>query len=161
MPWYVVLTKPRQEDRAAEHLLEQGGEVFLPKLDVEKISRGKKTKKTEVLFPGYLFLAIAEGHSLINKVRSTPGARQLLSFVNSPVVVDERLINDIKMRSSNTAASSLFRSGQKVHLIDGPFKDYEALFHKYDGDERAIILLNLLSQQNQLVVDIVSLAAQN
>jgi transcriptional antiterminator RfaH len=161
MPWYVVLTKPRQELRCQEQLQEQGGEVFLPMLEVEKLQRGKKIKKWEPLFPGYLFLQIACDNALLGKVRSTLGARQLLSFVNTPVTVNECLITDIKNRCAQQITPELFQIGQKVRMLDGPFKDYEALFHKYDGTERAVILLTLLNQQNELVVELAQLCTQN
>ncbi len=161
MPWYVVLTKPRQELRCQEQLQEQGGEVFLPMLEVEKLQRGKKIKKWEPLFPGYLFLQTACDNALLGKVRSTLGARQLLSFVNTLVTVNDCLITDIKHRCMQLEKPELFKVGQKVRMLDGPFKDYEALFHKYDGTERAVILLTLLNQQNELVVELAQLCTQN
>ena len=48
--WYVVLTKPKQERRAEEHLVAQGGEVFLPRLQLEKIRKGKRIKVIESLY---------------------------------------------------------------------------------------------------------------
>ena len=94
-------------------------------------------------------------------MRSTLGARQLLSFVNTPVTVNECLITDIKNRCAQQITPELFQIGQKVRMLDGPFTDYEALFHKYDGTERAVILLTLLNQQNELVVELAQLCTQN
>jgi transcription antitermination factor NusG len=40
--WYVVLTKPKQEERTEEHLVAQGGEVFLPRAQLEKCVKEKE-----------------------------------------------------------------------------------------------------------------------
>ncbi|QQD23700.1 transcription/translation regulatory transformer protein RfaH [Venatoribacter cucullus] len=152
--WYVVLTKPKQEQLAAERLQQQGGEVFLPLFEVERMYKGKRCKRQEPLFPGYLFLQTHADSGLLSKVRSTIGARQLLTFGNQPVTVNDLLINDLRQRCGVIHNVPLFKSGQKVSLREGPFRNYEAIFKEYDGNERAIILLGLLGQQNELVVEL-------
>ncbi|QQD21924.1 transcription/translation regulatory transformer protein RfaH [Oceanospirillaceae bacterium ASx5O] len=152
--WYVVLTKPKQEQLAAERLQQQGGEVFLPLFEVERMYKGKRRKRQEPLFPGYLFLQTHADSGLLSKVRSTIGARQLLTFGNQPVTVNNLLINDLRQRCGVGHNTPLYRTGQKVSLKEGPFRNYEAIFQEYDGDERAVILLTLLGQQNELVVEL-------
>ena len=44
--WYVVHTKPRQEDKALLNLERQGYRCYLPRLTVEKIRRGKFAQVT-------------------------------------------------------------------------------------------------------------------
>ena len=44
--WYVLKTKPRQDERAIQSLDNQGFEVFGPTLNVKKVSRGKRTTRT-------------------------------------------------------------------------------------------------------------------
>lgn len=155
--WYIVLTRPRQELRAKEHLQLQGGEVFLPLFQHETVRRGKRTEVQEPLFPGYLFLNVDEGDALLSKVRSTQGARQLLCFNNQPVKMAEQLIQDLHQRCKNADNAPQFTQGQSVTLKDGPFKNYQAIFKNYDGQERAIILLNLLNQQNELLVELTNI----
>ena len=157
--WYVVLTKPRQEERALQHLHEQGGEVFLPYLQIEKIRSGVLSKKQEVMFPGYLFLKSRSDSPLLNKVRSTPGARMLLRFDINPVVVYQALIDSLKSQCFEEQSEEAFNVDQQVRITSGPFKDYLALFKEYDGEKRAIVLLNLLNQQQELAVELTQLSA--
>lgn len=156
--WYVILTKPRQEQRAADNLANQGGEVYLPMLSVERIKNGKRTQQQEVLFPGYLFLKTETEGALMGKIRSTYGVRGLLRFGEQPVTISEQLIQDIRQRSQQNPPQASFTSGQQVQLLGGPFRDYQAIFHSYSGQERAIILIKLLGQQNQLLVDLQQLS---
>ncbi len=157
--WYVVLTKPRQEERALQHLHEQGGEVFLPYLRIEKIRAGVLSKKQEVMFPGYLFLKSRNDSPLLNKVRSTPGARSLLRFGVEPVVVHQALIDSLNEQCFEEQSEKAFNVEQQVRITSGPFKDHLALFKEYDGEKRAIVLLNLLNQQQELAVDLNQLSA--
>lgn len=156
--WYVVLTKPRQESRAQRHLAEQGGEVFLPLLTVEKLRNGKRLKQQEVMFPGYLFLRCRAQSPLLNKVRSTLGARMLLRFGNEPVVVFATLVDNLRDRLDQDE-TTLFSEQQSVRITSGPFKDYQALFKQYDGEQRAIVLINLLNKQQELLVELNHLSA--
>lgn len=161
--WYVVLTKPKQEERAEEHLSAQGGEVFLPRIRLEKVRKGKRVCNVEPLFPGYLFVNVAGCEHLIGSIRSTRGVRQLLRFGIQPLEVNPVLINDLRHRCIDTGinganadaiSKACFEQGQRVEVTSGPFKDYQAIFKQFDGEHRAIILLNLLNQQQELLVDL-------
>lgn len=152
--WYVVLTKPRQEQRALEHLEQQGASAFLPLFQREHITKGKRTLRAEPLFPGYLFLQSSLADPLLSKIRSTLGARGLLYFGTQPAVVSTLLVNDLQRRSLCNENDALYKKGQKVTLHSGPFKHYEAIFQEYDGTERAVILLSLLGQQSELLVEL-------
>ena len=60
MTWYALQYKPAQGDRALQHLQNQDITCFYPKITVEKIKAGKRTKKLEPLFPGYLFVNLEQ-----------------------------------------------------------------------------------------------------
>lgn len=153
--WYIILTRPQQEQRAADNLARQGGEVYLPMLSVERIRRGKRSCRPEPLFPGYLFLNTDSNNPLLGKVRSTFGVRGLLRFGAEPATLADSLIEDIRQRCDNPEPPTPeFCAGDKVQFVDGPFRDYQALFQQYDGSQRAIVLLQLLGQQNRLLVDL-------
>ncbi len=156
-PWYVVLTKSKQELRAQENLERQGGVVFVPMFANERIVRGKRVLRQEVLFPGYVFLQSDPHSALLGKVRSTMGVRQLLSFAGQVMTVDNRLIDDLRQRTNTDSTPQQFSAGQAVTLNNGPFAHYQALFKEYDGAQRGIILLSLLGQQNELVIQLADL----
>ena len=165
--WYVVLTKAKQEERAEEHLRAQGGEVFLPKIQIEKIRKGKRVEVVEPLFPGYLFVNIQGCEQLVGSIRSTRGVRQILRFGIKPIEIQQGLIDDLKARcnsqfegqvegqaTSLNDKQTIFNPGQKIEVTSGPFKAYQAIFKQFDGEARAIILLNVLNQQQELLVEL-------
>lgn len=157
--WYVVQTKPRQEKRAAEHLNQQGGRVFLPQVPSLKCNKNGLTSQFSLLFPGYLFLCSNSGSALLGKVRSTLGVKGLLRFGDKPVSVAESIIKDLMDRCDAEEVKPLFKLGENVLMTSGPFKDYLALFTEMDGEKRAVVFIQLLNQQQRLVVDIADLAA--
>ncbi len=157
--WYVVLTKSKQELRAQDNLERQGGVVFVPMFSKERITRGKRVVRQEPLFPGYLFLQADAQSELLSKVRSTFGVRQLLGFAGQVMTVDNRIIKDLRQRSNSETPVQQFSAGQTVTLNSGPFQHYQAIFKELDGNERGIILLGLLGQQNELLIDLADLQA--
>jgi transcriptional antiterminator RfaH len=42
-------------------------------------------------------------------------------------------------------------------ITNGAFTDIEAIFKTYDGDERVVILLNLMHREQQLVLPVSSI----
>lgn len=159
--WYLVQCKPRQEARAQLNLRNQGFTCFTPMQDVQRLRHGKKTLVTEALFPGYLFVNLCRLNDNWHSIRSTRGVTSLVRFgrESEPLPVPDVLIEHIRQRLNRQPASELFAPGSKVRLIDGPFKDLEAVFSKTDGEERAIILLNILQREQRLKVPLTALAS--
>lgn len=58
MTWYAIQHKPAQGQRALLNLQNQLVPCFYPKVEVERIRGGKRQKKLEPLFPGYIFINI-------------------------------------------------------------------------------------------------------
>jgi len=151
MHWYLVHTKPRQEKCALENLERQGYACYLPTLLVEKLHKERLTVIEEPLFPRYLFIRL--GHEVSAKswapIRSTRGVCRLVSFGVEPAKVDDSLIDHLKDQAARTqsAPQPLFTPGERVRLTDAPFAGVEGLFQMIDGEQRAMVLIELLSRQ--------------
>lgn len=156
--WYLVATKPKQEQRAAEHLSNQSIEYFLPEIEVEKSLRGKRSVRIEPLFPGYLFVALPKDSVFWSKIRSTRGIRDVIRFAGKPAMVMPDIINHLKSTLGEDdkplKLSMLPKQGDSVEIKEGPFKGLSAIFQSLDGEERAIILLEILGKQQSLAVNL-------
>ena len=95
MTWYALQHKPSQGDRALTHLQNQDIACFYPKITVEKIKGGKRTKKLEPLFPGYLFVKLEQADPVWAKLRSTRGILRIVSFANKPATIPDDVIQHI------------------------------------------------------------------
>ena len=161
MQWFLLQTKVRQEQRAAENLERQNVVSFCPMIRVEKISRGRRTEVQDVLFPGYLFVQLGESSVSTTAVRSTRGVSHFVTSAGAPIKVPQGLVEQLRNRVTSHAElimSQLPKSGAKMQVIDGPFKGLNAIFSEPDGNSRAIVMVTLLSQQVKTAMPFASLA---
>jgi transcriptional antiterminator RfaH len=151
--WLLLQVKPRQEIRALENLERQQAQCYCPKIQVEKLRRGKRIQVEEALFPGYLFInAQPQQNSLTyTSIRSSRGVSKIVGFGPEPVTIPEALIEQLKLRENTgltwTKAEDLPQAGDKINITEGLFKGLQALYSHADGQQRAIVLINLLYQQ--------------
>lgn len=156
--WYLIQCKPRQDARALSNLRNQSFTCYAPMHQVEKIRHGKRAILDEPLFPGYLFINLCEYTQSWHSIRSTRGVLRLVTFANQAVPVASAIIDGIQSRLNYCVESrSLFSAGEPVSITEGPLRDLEAIFESMDGEDRAVILLNLMQRQQQMRVPLVAL----
>ena len=156
--WYAVHTKPRQEKRAREHLERQGYEVFLPLIKVKKRLRGKWTNRIEALFPRYLFIRLAMFEDNFAPVRSTLGVQHIVRFGDYPAQVPNDFVRVLIANQDNLLGitkerQATFKKGEKVTVIEGPLKGLSGIIENDNGQERVILMLNLLGRENVLEIE--------
>lgn len=153
--WYLLQCKPREVFRAVGHLHNQGYEAFAPTLSREVVRRGKRETVVEPLFPHYCFVLLSDVADNWAPIRSTRGVTRLVRFGELPLAVPETVMVALQAREAAiqtgiTAPQALFEPGQQVTISDGPLAGLEAVFEARDGDERVILLLKLLHQQQRV-----------
>ena len=157
MHWYLIHTKPRQENIALENLQQQGYTCYLPLLNVEKIRRGKLAIVLEALFPRYLFIQLdtALSSQTWTPIRSTKGVNRLVAFGGQPTKVDEVLVSVLKRAEENQPErlQKMFAVGDKVQLIQGAFAGLEGIYQMADGESRAMVLIEILSKSVRIAVE--------
>jgi transcriptional antiterminator RfaH len=152
MLWYAVHSRPKQEIRALENLQNQGFETWLPMLTIEKLRRGRLAEVTEPMFSRYLFIRLDTEHTNWAPIRSTLGVSRLVSFGNRPAPIADNLIQALR-QMPDRAPERLLQAGQSVRMIDGPLKGLEAVYLQADGELRAMVLVDLMSKQHSVVVE--------
>lgn len=157
MTWYALQHKPAQGDRALQHLQNQDIACFYPKISVEKIKGGKRSKKLEPLFPGYLFVNLEQTDPMWSKLRSTRGVLRIVGFANKPAPISDAVIRHIKESLDSVAEHGGIKAGQAVQLNEGPFEGINAIFQSYDGEARAIVLINFMQKQQVVSVPVSAL----
>lgn len=141
-----MYTKPKQEKLVSQHLQNQDYEVYLPLLQVEKIRRGVRCLVEEVLFPRYLFVKLDEaGSQSWAPIRSTVGVSRLVKFGSRFAQVSQDLVTWVQDHAKVVKLAPELKRGDLVTITEGPFRGMEAIFKTYDGEKRAILLLNLLT----------------
>ena len=144
--WYLIKTKSRQEKIAKQNLKNQGYEAFCP---VSKINN-----RLAVLFPGYLFVQLNKKTQNWSPINSTKGVSHFVKFGLNFAKVPTSVIEFIKTNQHITTEKfkniNNFKPGDKIQISDGAFKNYMAIFKSYKSDERIILLMNLLGNEQSL-----------
>lgn len=149
--WYLVQCKPRECFRALEHLQNQAFEAFLPTLSREVLRRGKRETVLEPLFPHYLFVRLSDVADNWAPLRSTRGVARVVRFGDTPLSVPDNIVSALQ-EPVPTQPQALFEAGDKVQITEGALSGLEAIFAATDGDERVVLLIKLLHQQQTVRV---------
>ena len=147
--WYVVQTKPREEERAAFFLRNKNIELYLPQMEICCMRRGKKNLTQKPLFPGYLFAYFDAGDNLC-KVRWAKGVNKILPESLSPIPVQASVIESIKdlAGKDKVIRKRNLKKNDRIRIIRGPMKDIMGIFENWTSDQgRFKVLLDLLNYQ--------------
>lgn len=146
--WAAVSLKPNQSNKAESNLRQQGLNYLCPKIKVTKRLRNKFINKTELLFPGYLFVEINLDNGDVRKAQSTYGVSKIIRFGSQIGVVPDAFINDLLASSDfkNSLHKETLMPGQQVKIIKGPFIGLIGKLSKVDSSTRVKCLFNLISR---------------
>lgn len=167
--WYALHVKPHKERFVHERLLSPQGiplidsiddelrriEIFFPAVRVKP--KNPRAAKTRPYFPGYLFVHADLEILGDNAFSWVPGAHGLVSFGDTPAVVPEALIRELRQRvdqieMAGGLVAEALKPGDPVRITEGPFAGYEAIFDaQLPGRERVQVLLTFLSRHPQRV----------
>jgi transcriptional antiterminator RfaH len=159
--WYLVQTKPRQEELAYEHLSRQGYECYLPRFKAQRVRRGRIHRLIEPLFPRYLFIALGQSAQSRSwsPIRSTQGVSTLVRFGQEPARVQPEVVDQIRAQEHEIPEASAFAPGERLLITQGPFKGLEGVFQMLDGEQRAMVLLELLGKPVRVPVEVSGVVA--
>jgi transcription elongation factor/antiterminator RfaH len=145
--WYVVQTKPANEERVKGNLLNQEIEIFLPLLATCQYSNGNMVQRVKSLFPSYLFARL-DLMLHFYKVKYTRGVSKILGSGDGPIPISEKVIETIRGRIGEDNLVKLeddLHEGDLVQVTSGPLKDLVGVFQKKMSTKgRVKILLSLI-----------------
>ena len=144
--WYLIQTKPQQESIATENLSNQGFEVFFPKAIIKN--------KTVSLFPRYLFISLDDKNQNWTPIRSTKGVSNFVRFGLSFAKVPDQIISMIRIQQQQTIEKMIdicsHQKGDYLEIQTGAFKGQQAIFQNYSAQDRVVVLLKLIGQQQEI-----------
>ena len=150
LKWFVVQSKPREEERALYFLEAKGFETYLPIMEVISL-RGFKNMKTEKpLFPGYLFCRFKKEDESLAHVRWTRGVKKLLPESVNPIPVDNEVVGAIQslQQKDGVIRQQPLKQNDRIRIARGPMKDILGVFDHWASDQgRVKVLLNFINYQ--------------
>ena len=154
--WYLIFTKPRQENLAKENLERQGFVTYLPLAEQSRRRNGRYIKSVEPYFPRYLFIQLNTDTDNWAPIRSTLGVAQMVQFGGFPAQVPEELIASLKANDDSDGLQKVSRRdlspGDRVEIVGGPFSGYEGIYQKQKSAERVAVLLEIVGKNTALTL---------
>ncbi len=165
--WYLLASKPRDEERAHLNLENQGYTTYLPMVKREHRRSGKSAIKTEPLFPRYLFIQLDRENDNWAPIRSTYGVSGLVGFGSRQtnyIPIPDSVIQQLKAHEDENGLHQLekatwFNKGDCVTITSGPFAEINGVFVMDDGLHRSMVLIEMLGKQQHITVESAQLAA--
>lgn len=163
--WYALHTYSGYEDAVAKSLQQRvanlGMEdkifnVIVPKEKKIKIKNGKRKEVIEKIYPGYVLVEMMVTDDSWYVVRNTPNVTGFLGTATTPKPVspEEIAILIKRMEGSNQEYNIDLKAGDRVKIVDGPFKDYDGKVSEVDKEHGKIkVLVNLFGRDTPVELD--------
>jgi transcriptional antiterminator RfaH len=162
--WYLVRTKTGKERWVRDQLAGAVPEVFLPMLKGKSPRWGRLAMSITPLFPCYVFARFDLQQQYFD-VKYMSGVRAIVSAGNDPLAVPAAIVSEIRRRGVDDVIEipdKPFGTGERVVVVEGPFRGFEAIFQRYlSGVERVAILLSAVESNGLRVVLSASAVVKN
>jgi transcriptional antiterminator RfaH len=150
--WACARVLPQRESLAAVCLAERGFEIFAPVIETRR--------SVALLFPMHIFVLIISQWRAID---CTPGVLKLIRFGDCPAKVPDAEIEALRARADDRGVIRLrpppppksrhvFRKGDRVRILAGPFASFSALHTGMNHRERERVLIEILGARREVTV---------
>jgi transcription termination/antitermination protein NusG len=168
--WYVVRTFSGHENkvkslidselRDSEELRARIFEVLVPTEKVFEVKDGKKKTKKKNFFPGYILVCADLDIRAKDFIANTPSVMGFLGSQNHPVplLADEvkRIVGRISQSEETERTDTVFRTGDFVKIIDGPFNNFSGLVQEVNEEKMKIkVMVSIFGRKTPVEIDFV------
>lgn len=163
--WYVIHCYSGYENKV-KHNLEQRIEtmrmqdkifqVVVPTVEEIEIRQGKRRTVERRVFPGYLLVQMILDDESWAVVRYTPGVTGFVGIGNRPTPLRPEEVQAIlkRMEAEAPRVKVTFKPGQKVRIIDGPFRDFIGVVDTIDEERAKVrVLVSFFGRDTPVELD--------
>ena len=163
--WYVVHTYSGHEYKVTKALKQRVKtmglsdkvfEVIIPLKDKFAIRKGKKIKKQEKVFPGYILVKMTMSDNAWLVVRTTPGVTGFVGASKKPQPISEKEVENILATITEGKAEykAKFSVGEAVKITDGPFSEFLGTVEEVDKQRGKLkVLVSIFGRETPVEVD--------
>jgi len=168
--WYVIRTFSGHENKVKNLLegeLEDNEElrlkileILVPTEKVFEVKDGKKKSKTKNFFPGYILLHADLDNQVKEFVINTQSVMGFLGTVTNPnpLQPDEvkRIVGRINQDENTERMETIFRNGDIVKIIDGPFNNFSGTIEELNEEKMKIkVMVSIFGRKTPVELDFV------
>jgi transcriptional antiterminator RfaH len=144
MPWYALYTKPKNEIKVTEKLLQLGIDAYCPTISTVKQWSDRKKKVLLPLLSSYIFVHLNEKDR--NTVFSVPGIVRYVYWLGRPAVIRDIEIQTLKdwlAKGNQNIISKAIEPGDKIKIESGVFAGQEAVLKEQSSTKMWLVLESL------------------
>ena len=157
--WLVVRYKINEYQRFIINLQNQDIQFYIPRIF---INTNKDKNKSEILFPGYGFIRLAQTN--LQALANTLGLINIIKFGDRLAIVENSMINEFKQLECSSKIQPIidkqFIVGDEVFVNSGPLKGYISKIISVPKRDRITILISILGTKRTLTIPTSSLAKE-
>jgi transcriptional antiterminator NusG len=166
--WYVVRTFSGHESKVKnlleaglneqEHLKAKILEILVPMEKVFEVKDGKKKSKTKNFFPGYILVNCDLDNQVKDFILSAPSVMGFLGTGNNPNPLQpeevRRIIGRLSQDSTTERMETIFRSGDLVKIVDGPFNNFSGMIEEVNEEKMKIkVMVSIFGRKTPVEID--------
>ncbi len=163
--WYVVHCYSGYENKVHHNLLqriESMGmqdrifDVVVPTEEEIEVKDGKRRTVERRVFPGYILVNMLLTEESWYVVRNTPGVTGFVGMGNTPIPLRPEEVAHIvkRMEAEAPRIKVTFRKGEKVRIVEGPFKDFHGTVSELDMERAKVrVMVNFFGRETPVELD--------
>ncbi|MHB8336294.1 MAG: transcription termination/antitermination protein NusG [Ignavibacteriaceae bacterium] len=170
LKWYVVRTFSGHENKVKnlidaelkdnEKLRAKIENVLVPTEKVFEVKDGKKKSKTKNFFPGYILVQADLDNQVKDFILNTPSVMGFLGTKISPNPLQpeevKRIVGRITQDDSTERMETIFRSGDLVKIVDGPFNNFNGTVQEVNEEKMKIkVMVSIFGRKTPVEIDFV------
>ena len=170
LKWYVVRTFSGHENKVKTILENELGdneqlrakiqEILVPMEKVFEVKDGKKKSKTKNFFPGYILINADLDNQVKEFFLNTPSVMGFLGTRNNPNPLQpeevKRIVGRISQDESSERMETIFRTGDLVKIIDGPFNNFTGTVQEVNEEKMKIkVMVSIFGRKTPVEIDFV------
>lgn len=168
--WYVIHVQTGYEARVKQALeqriLSLGVDdrifdIVIPIREIVVVKKGKKSKSTEKVFPGYVLIKMILDDQSWLVVRTTEGVTGFVGAGLKPTPITEKEVQAIMkfVTQEQPKFKARFSTGEAVKITEGPFADFLGTIEKIDDVRgKLTVLVNIFDRETPVELDFLQVA---
>jgi transcriptional antiterminator NusG len=168
--WYVVRTFSGHENKVKqlleseledhEQIKSKILEILVPMEKVFEVKDGKKKSKTKNFFPGYILIHAELDNQVKEFITNTQSVMGFLGTASNPNPLQpeevKRIVGRINQDENTERMETIFRNGDLVKIIDGPFNNFSGTIEEVNEEKMKIkVMVSIFGRKTPVELDFV------
>jgi transcriptional antiterminator NusG len=168
--WYVVRTFSGHENKVKqlleseledhEQIKSKILEILVPMEKVFEVKDGKKKSKTKNFFPGYILVHAELDNQVKEFITNTQSVMGFLGTASNPNPLQpeevKRIVGRINQDENTERMETIFRNGDLVKIIDGPFNNFSGTIEEVNEEKMKIkVMVSIFGRKTPVELDFV------